>query len=273
MTVKVMITIYGDTDLMNLDRWRKVSLSKILILYLKDGGNNNNLWIERFELFEKHGKVIYNRKDKEEVKKEVEDKSMKFFSDFLALQFQIDDKKTKLNEMKSICNKYIRCGIKEIHCENIHVEGTQNIICVNEDCSICLDEFNECTVRLNCRHQFHFKCFDDMIGNKISSIICPNCRQEVTSLFIYAYNLNLPQSHDTYEAKKHNNFMIIYDDLSDGSMLSKLKIQHKKEIEKNRNDYMHRETPLPSYNFGNYNYTPSYMFNYSYFNPNSYSYS
>lgn len=152
-----------------------------------------------------------------------------FFSEFLSLQFQVDDKKTKMEEMKSLCKKYTNSGITKIECENIHIEGNHHLMCANQECSICLDDFNDYTVRLNCNHQFHLSCFDTMAQTAIMDLVCPNCRQEVKSLFIYAYDSNLPHSHDIYDVERTR--LMIIDDLSDGSMLNKLILRDKKEKE------------------------------------------
>lgn len=43
-----------------------------------------------------------------------------------------------------------------------------------DECSICLEELNDCIIKTKCSHSFHIDCI-----SKIKSKICPNCRQRL----------------------------------------------------------------------------------------------
>jgi len=103
----------------------------------------------------------------------------------------------KNGHIKKQCYKYLNDNIKQLNdnikqlneklkCSNdtimiLSLENTELLQRINNNnneeidkCSICLSEFDNDTIELNCGHKFHSNCYYNLIQRNINK--CPVCR-------------------------------------------------------------------------------------------------
>lgn len=95
----------------------------------------------------------------------------------------------KNGHIKKQCYKYLNDKIKELNeklkCCNdtimvLSLENSELLQQINNNnneidkCSICLSEFDNDTIELNCGHKFHSNCYFNLIQRNINK--CPVCR-------------------------------------------------------------------------------------------------
>jgi hypothetical protein len=68
--------------------------------------------------------------------------------------------------------------------EQLRLEQSQNVIHMlaldiqDEDCSICIEELNEC-IMLDCGHKFHTECMNKWLEEQAPAATCPMCRDDL----------------------------------------------------------------------------------------------
>ncbi len=68
--------------------------------------------------------------------------------------------------------------------DKIRQEQSQNVIHMlaldiqGEDCSICIEELNEC-IMLDCGHKFHTHCMNSWLEEQAPAATCPLCRDDL----------------------------------------------------------------------------------------------
>ena len=96
----------------------------------------------------------------------------------------LNEKIKQLNEKIKQLNEKLKCSNDTIMI--LSLENTELLQLINNNnnnnnneidkCSICLSEFDNNTIELNCGHKFHSNCYYNLIQHNIN--ICPVCRIE-----------------------------------------------------------------------------------------------